>query len=184
MDKKQLKLDRPSVYKKRATPSVSVKRDAMDMLAEERLLEEEAENTDLELAGFDAYAKKNQSNKKSSQVLNILDSLDISNMKQKREQQRSEGTIPAFDPLESEPEEMPELLDPEEPGIEPEEAMRRRVLILEADPAKLKAIEEKYQGEGKENPLNLPLNLLKKQRMKGRRAPESVVEPTNITGEL
>jgi len=121
---------------------------------------------------------------KKQATLDILGKLNISNMKQKREQQRSEGTVPAFDPLESEPEAMPELLDPEEPGIEPEEAMRRRVLLLEADPVKLKAIEDRFQSEGKENPLNLPLSLLKKQRMKGRRDPEAVFEPTNVTGGI
>jgi hypothetical protein len=120
---------------------------------------------------------------KKQATLDILGKLNISNMKQKREQQRAEGTVPAFDPLEYEPEDMPALLDPDEPGIDPEEAMRRRVLILEADPAKLKAIEEQATSEGKENPLSLPLSLLKKQRMKGRRAPEEVVEPTNVTGD-
>jgi hypothetical protein len=90
-----------------------------------------------------------ENNNKKRQVMDILNKLDISNLKGKPKEEKSA-----------------EFLSPSEPGISPEEARQRRKLILEADPRILKETEDKERIPAGSSPLDMGLEEFEKRRKK------------------
>jgi hypothetical protein len=107
---------------------------------------------------------------KKQATMDILNSLNISSLRQKRE-----GQVV--------PEAPTPILDPDEPGLPPEEVARRRQLILQAPPEQLREMEQKSLKLGAPSPLELTLSELKKKKAQSAAMDEEEVsEPTNVTG--
>lgn len=96
---------------------------------------------------------------KKKATLDVLNSLNISNLKGKREQEKQR--------MMEEEQAAASFLDPEEPGIAPEEAAKRRGLLLEADPSMIKKMEEKPETFTPAGPiLDMPFKDLMKRKKK------------------
>jgi hypothetical protein len=117
---------------------------------------------------------------KKKATLDVLNSLNISNLKGKREQERQR--------VQEEEQAAASFLDPEEPGIAPEEAAKRRSLLLEADPSMIKKMEEKPETFTPAGPiLDMPLSEILKKRKKKEPLPADMGDeadaPINVAGD-